>query len=348
MFQVALPWIVVDVDKDGNPSVMGLGPAVLKGMGVDLAGMQVPVSTIEQMAKANVQHIEIASVGDRLVFLVNGKPMPHLGWNANSLQQGLNLMDVLGVQNAGLYKKLLPLVTRLGLNIILRFPTSCPPGAAVIPLSEPGTAKKTTITPTTEAPSLITKFEIKFDENGVPSIMGLSGNDLAALGMGAMGGLSPDMLVKLQAGNIQSMELRVKPDGLHMYVNGESLPLVIWDSALLKNVVEVYGQLSPDASLLPVIQAFLPFLDRQTWESCCTSHRPPARMSSRRKCTNNRRCCRHSTYHTLNGGSNAEDCIRPADHHRFASCRLWSRRHATERADPIRRAVRRGAAATYH
>jgi len=272
VFQVALPRIVVDVDKDGNPSVLGLGPAVLKGMGVDLAGMQVPVSTVEQMAKADVQHIEIASVGDRLVFLVNGKPMPHLGWNANSLQQGLNLMDVLGVQNAELYKKLLPLVTRLGLNIVLRFPTE--PGAAEIPLSEPGTAKKTAIAPTTEAASLITKFEIKFDENGVPSIMGLSGNDLAALGVGAMGGLSPDMLAKLQAGNIQNMELRMKPDGLHMYVNGEPLPLVIWDSALLKNVVDVYSQLSPDAALLPVIQMFLPYLDRA--DVGILLHFPPA------------------------------------------------------------------------
>jgi hypothetical protein len=229
-------------------------------MGVDLAGMQVPVSTVEQMAKANVQHIEIASVGDRLVFLVNGQPMPHLGWNAKSLEQGLNLLDVLGVQNAGLYQKLLPLVTRLGLNIVLRFPTE--PGAAEIPLSEPGTAKKTTITPTTEAASLITKFEIKFDENGVPSIMGVSANDLAALGVGAIGGLSPDMIAKVQAGNIQSMELRMKPDGLHMYVNGELLPLVIWDSALLKNVVDVYSKLSPEAALLPIIQMFLPYLDR--------------------------------------------------------------------------------------
>jgi len=272
VFQIALPRIVIDVDGEGNPSVLGISPAVLKGLGVDLAGMQVPVSTAEQMAKANVQHIEIASVGDRLVFLVNGKPMPHLGWNSNSLQQGLNLLDVLGVQNAGLYKKLLPLVTRLGLNIVLRFPTQ--PGAVEIPLSEPGAAKKTTITPTTEAPSLITKFEVKFDENGVPWIMGLSGNDLAALGAGAIGGLSPDMVAKLQTGNIQNLELRMKPDGLHVYVNGEPLPLVIWDSALLKNVVDLYGQLSPDAPLLPVIQAFLPYLDRA--DVGILLHFPPA------------------------------------------------------------------------
>jgi hypothetical protein len=260
VFQIALPRIVIDVDSEGNPSVMGLSPAVLKAAGVDLSGIQVPVSTVEQMTKANVQHIEIASVGDRLLFLANGKPMPHLGWNANSLEQGLNLAEALGVQNAGLYKRLLPLVTRLGLNIALRFPTQ--PEAAEIPLSEPGAIKKSTITPTTEPPSLITKFEVKFDGDGVPYIMGVSGNDLAALGVGAIGGLSPDMIAKLQAGNIQSMELRVKPDGVHVYVNGEPLPLVIWDSALLKNVVDLYGQLSPDAPLLPVIQLIMPYLDR--------------------------------------------------------------------------------------
>jgi hypothetical protein len=260
VFQIALPRIVIDVDSEGNPSVLGLSPAVLKALGVDLAGMQVPVSTVEQMAKGNVQHIEIASVGDRLVFLANGKPLPHLGWNSNSLEQGLNLMDALGVQNAALYKRILPLVTRLGLNIVLRFPT--PAGEAEIPLSEPGTAKKTTIAPTTEAPSLIAKFEIKFDEEGVPAIMGLSARDLAVLGMDSIGGLSPDMIAKLQAGNIQNMELGMRPDGLHLYVNGEPLPLAIWDSALLANVVDLYGKLSPDAALLPVVQAFLPYLDR--------------------------------------------------------------------------------------
>ena len=179
---------------------------------------------------------------------------------------------MLGVQNAELYKKLLPLVTRLGLNIVLRFPT--PSGTAEIPLSEPGAAKKTTITPTTEAASLIAKFEVKFDENGVPGIMGISGNDLAALGAGAVGGLSPDMIAKLQAGNIQSMELRMKPDGLHIYVNNEPLPLFIWDSALLANVVDLYSQLSPDAALLPVIQMFLPYLDRA--DVGILLHFPPA------------------------------------------------------------------------
>ena len=96
IFQIALPRIVIDVDSEGNPSVLGLSPAVLKGLGVDLAGMQVPPATVEQMTKANVQHIEIASVGDRLVLLANGKPMPHLGWNQPTLQQGLNCRNTGG------------------------------------------------------------------------------------------------------------------------------------------------------------------------------------------------------------------------------------------------------------
>jgi hypothetical protein len=272
IFQIALPRIVIDVDSEGNPGVMGLSPAVLKALGVDVSGMQVPAATVKQMTDANLQHIEIASVGDRLVIMANGKPLPHLGWDQASLQRALDLADVLKVQNAALYKKLLPLVTRLGLNLVLRFPPQ--PGAAEIPLAEPGAARKIALTPTAEPASLIAKFEVKFDEKGVPGIMGLSGTDLAALGLGAIGGLSPDMIANLQSGNLQNMELRMKPDGLHIYVNGEPLPVVIWDSKLLADAVEVYGQLSPNSPMLPVIQLFLPYLDRA--DVGILLHFPPA------------------------------------------------------------------------
>ena len=141
-------------------------------------------------------------------------------------------------------------MTRLGLDMVLRFPLQ--EGAAEIPLAETGAAKKTALTPTTEAASLITKFEVKFDEDGVPGIMGISGNDLAALGVGALGGLSPDMIANLQSGNIQNMELRMKPDGLHIYINGDPLPVIIWDSTLLANAFEAYSQISPDSAILPV------------------------------------------------------------------------------------------------
>jgi hypothetical protein len=260
VFQIALPRLVVDLDAEGNPSILGISPALLKAFGVDPAGFAVPKQMVDQMTKAGIQNLEIASVGDRLVLSANGKPLPHLGWSDDTMKRALGLADTFGAQNAALYNRIVPLITRLGLDVVLRFPTQ--PGAAEIPLTEAGSAKNVAVSPTTDPASAVVKFEVKFDENGVPGIMGLSGNDLAAMGLGAMPGLSPEMVSKLQAGNIQNMELSIKPDGVHIYVNGEPLPTLMWDSALLGNVMDLYSQLSPDSPLLPLIKVILPYLDR--------------------------------------------------------------------------------------
>ena len=47
-------------------------------------------------------------------------------------------------------------------------------------------------------------------------MMGLTADDLAALGMGSLGGLSPDMLANLQNSDIQHAEIRTKPDGAYV------------------------------------------------------------------------------------------------------------------------------------
>jgi len=260
VFQIALPRLVVDVDAEGNPSILGVSPVLLKALGVDTSGFQVPKQTVDMLTKAGIQHIEIASVGDRLVFFVNGKPMPHLGWSEDSMNRALDLAAKLGVQSAGTLSKVLPMITRLGLDVVLRFPLQ--EGAAEIPMTQVGAAKDLKVSPTTDPASAIIKTEIKFDENGQPGIMGISAKDLQAMGIAGLPGLSPDTLQKLEAGNIQSLELRTKPDGAYLYANGEPLPKLIWDSQLLANLVEVYAKISPDAPLLPLIQSIVPFMDR--------------------------------------------------------------------------------------
>lgn len=260
IFQIALPRLVIDLDRDGVPSILGISPTILKAFNVDVSGMAVPADTVNTMMEANIQHIELAAVGDRLVIMVNGKPMPQLGWSEASLQRALKLAGVFDVQNTETISKLMPWVTRLGLNIVMRFPRD---GAAEIPLSTPGAAKALTISPLTDPPSLITKFEIRFDADGTAGILGVTTRDLGnLLGGASIGGLDPQTLLKLQGGNIQHMELRNRPDGLHLYSNGEPLPTLIWDTQLLSNLVEVYGQLDPQGALKPLIDVLVPTMDR--------------------------------------------------------------------------------------
>ncbi|MGQ9492006.1 MAG: hypothetical protein ACUVR4_12530 [Anaerolineae bacterium] len=259
VFQIALPRLVVDIERDGMPSILGVNPLFLKTFGVDVSGFKFPPATVETMIQAGIQHVELASIGDRLVILVNGKPMPQLDWNEEAMQRALALARVFDVQNTETISKLLPWVTRLGLNIVVRFPRD---GAAEIPLSAPGTVKTLTVSPHTDPPSMIVKFEVKFDQNGEPGILGVTASDLAKLGVTGLGRLAPETILKLQEGNVQHLEIRNKPDGLYLYFNGEPLPRIIWDGQWLANVVEVYGGLDPQGALKPLIEALLPTLDR--------------------------------------------------------------------------------------
>ncbi len=260
LFQIALPRLVVDVDAQGNPSILGISPALLSAVGVDVGGFKLPTATVDQFTGAGVQHLEIASVGDRLMFFANGKPLPHLGWTPDSLSRMLTLLNTMKVQNAEAVQRILPIVTRLGLDVVLRFPRA--EGTAEIPFVDTATVRSFQPTVTTDPASAVVKFEVKFDDQGRAGLMTLTPADLAALGMGSVGKLSPETLANLQSGDIQNMEIRTKPDGAYVYVNNEPLPRVIWDTQLLANAVELYSKLSPDAQMLPLIQQLAPYLDR--------------------------------------------------------------------------------------
>lgn len=260
IFQIALPRLVVDVDAEGNPNILGISPALLSTFGVDTAGFRLPPELVAQMTAADIQHLEIASVGDRLMFFANGKPLPHLGWTPDSMTRMLNFLNTMQVENAATIQTILPIITRLGLDVVLRFPR--PAGTAEIPFVDTSTVRSFQPTVTTEAPSAVIKFETRFDEQGRGGIMTLTPDDLAALGLGEALRVAPETLANLRGGDVQHVQIRTKPDGAYIYINNEPLPRLIWDTQLLANAVELYTRLSPDAQLLPLIQQLAPYLDR--------------------------------------------------------------------------------------
>jgi hypothetical protein len=212
------------------------------------------------MTDGNIQHIELSFVGDGAGVLVNGQPVPQLHWNDTSLQKLIDLAATLGLEQADLYRKIVPIANRLGLDVAIRFPRQ--PGVDEIPLSAAGRAAKAVPAPRSEPASTVIKLEPRYDENGNLSIMGLSQADLEAYGIAMPGTLSPETIQKFMEGNVQTLEFRTKPDGMSLYVNGEPLPSLVWDNNMLTYVAELYGQLKPDDPLLEAINAVLPNLDR--------------------------------------------------------------------------------------
>jgi hypothetical protein len=262
VFQLALPRLEIAFDAQGNPTVLGMKLSDVGAMlGQDLSTLKMDPALINWMTNANIQHIEMRQTGDSLALLINGKPMPHLAWDAKALNQAMDVAALFLPGSENLFttiKKFLPLVSRLGVDATLRFPLQ--KGATAIPLADPSVAL-TPVNPSKDPASIILKFEVKYDDQGVPSVLGLSGYDLAALGLPLPVAIDKGVLKNIQSQNIQNVAFRTQPDGMYIYLNGNRLPGLAWDKQLLKNAAEAYAQMNPTSPVIPTINMLLPMLD---------------------------------------------------------------------------------------
>lgn len=259
VFMLALPRIVVDVDSNGSPHAFGMNVADLGRLaGQNVDNLRLPPQVVDTLTANNIQHVEIRQVGEALVLLVNGKTMPHLGWSDESLRQAADVAAIFGVQNTDVYRKVLPLLRRFGLNVVMRFPTKT--GQAEIPLADPEAVVK--VTAPVDGPSVIAHFEVKYDQAGVPGIMGISAADLQRVGVNLPLRLAPEVVTRMQQSNVQNLELRSRGDGFYVFVNGIPLPNVVWDEALAKNISDLAVAVNPASPSNDVIKVVVPWLPK--------------------------------------------------------------------------------------
>jgi hypothetical protein len=262
VFTIALPRIEVGFDEAGSPTLAGVDMQTVASLtGFDARSLpRMNKFYLDWMKNAGIQHIELRQGGDGVYVFVNGKPMPYLAWSDASLQRATDLASLFGVANTDAIRKFLPIVRRLGLDMVLRFPHQ----GADIPLADANAIKNLAVKPSGEAPSAVAQFELKYDQNGTPAVLGITPYDLAAMGLnlGATN-LSPAAIAMLQNSNIQSLELRGKDDGVFVYVNGQPLPNIAWDNSLLTNASQVYGQMNDQNQMLvKAIQQLLPLVNK--------------------------------------------------------------------------------------
>ena len=253
-FMLALPRIVVMIDKTGSPSILGLTPAMF---GMDV---KVPQDLVNTMMAGDVQHIEVRTLSDGLAFYVNGKPLPYIGWDDDSLQQAVALAQAFTGQDMTTIAKLLPMVRRLGLDVVIRFPSK--EGAADIPLITLEDGARVAPQPSEGPATAIVKLDVMIDDHGVPGILDLTSNDYATLGVSVPPVLDADTLGRLKAANIQNLLVRTRPGGLFIYVNGKVLPHLVWDSRFMTDAAEVYGAVMPGNPYQTLIDALAPGVDR--------------------------------------------------------------------------------------
>ena len=260
-FKIAFPRIEISIDKDGNPTIAGVSPLILRLVGVDLSNAKMDPATVQQLTDSNIQHIEFLFQKNGLFWWVNGEPMTPLTWDDASFNNAIDLAINLGYidpAQAGLVKTIVPQARNLEADVLIRFPLQ--PGATPIeprplggPLPEAGKSA---------GQSIVAGLKLKFDADGAPSLAGVSTKDIAkATGQDlSTMVIPPDTMAQLAKAGIQHITIRTTPEGLRIWTNDKPLPTVRWSEETLKSTAEVASGLKMiDPNIAAVLKQFVPF-----------------------------------------------------------------------------------------
>lgn len=298
-----LPAIPIEIGKDGRVARIASFPASSVNdffedlTGTPLVGRIVFFSHdyLEWFDSVDLQHLTIATRPEGLFVMANGRPLPHIAWNATTLD---NLVEVIGrfqsdgseafsLMSPDTYEALgllLPIASRVELRFDLRFPDLAgvgPDDRREIPLPPPGAidamvdARSSGETPL-ETVDVALSFE-PYSENGVelgwvPAVFGFSTVDLQRLVKGLE--LDPegkleiprlvlreDLRERIAREKIQTVAAEMRDDGLYARVDGALLPHLAWSEESLVNLSDLLMRLYPgDEDGLPDDAAWVPLV----------------------------------------------------------------------------------------
>lgn len=275
---IDLPALVLDVQESGAISVGGQALTELGGgLGAGLAGVAIPPEIVQSVIAYKIQHIQIDNTQGGLLILINGQSIPSLAWDGEKLVATAEVLETLG-GGVALLERVLPLLTNVGIGVIIRFPISG--GEAALPLVAP---------PSESAAAAVAAQREFLDAVGTPPTFALTINyaadgswalaDLAQAEWSAllpipweMLNLTPGTVQSVSAAGITELGLATNTDGIFISINGKTLPYITWADGRVTHLLtlaeetgllsQVLGD-SPDMtaildtveSLLPAVQA---------------------------------------------------------------------------------------------
>jgi hypothetical protein len=256
----------------GNVPVAQLG-----GMaGMDLSSLAIPAEWIGFFTTGNIQHIQVNNRVDGLLLMVNGEAIPSLTWDGDSLVATADTLAAFGLA-IPMVEKILPIVQRVGIGIVVRFPVA--EGAEAIPLyvegsgsaAEAAQAAQDEFLASVGTPPKI-NLPIFYAGDGSWTVANLSDSEwtsLTGVPFYALR-LNPSLIESLAAAGIESLSISTDAAGIHLSVNGNALPTLTWGEGRLVHLLDVADQiglwnmLAPGMnlgdvlttvhSLLPVVQ----------------------------------------------------------------------------------------------
>ncbi len=262
-FTLKLPPLYVQYDNNGVLGVAGITTNDLyRWFRVDLRMLNLQPWVVQRLVQANIQHLELTESGDGLAIYVNGEPLPYIAWDQESLRNLGQFLPAFGVPYGEIVGKLLPLLQFTQITLVVQFPIA--PNATPVPFRPRNAPPVVRPRPMeVEEPSAVVRLDIAYDEEGMPSILGLDARTLMALGVDVRPlALNANVVRSFMRANIQHIHLVNRPDGIHIFVNNKPLPYLAWDEGHINNALETYARLSGlgDSPILRLLSQALPMM----------------------------------------------------------------------------------------
>ena len=268
---VDLPALVLDIGADGSTSIMNATVADL----VDMLGvpLDLPIGpeVIFFISMANIQHIQVSNTPEGLLLLVNGRSIPSISYDGDSLTTlpgAINTIAEIGP----MADLLVELVDQIGVGVIARFPVS--PGAMEIPLYIEGDSSAAMAAKAAQEEFLASvgtppriNLPIFYNADGSFSIGDLSVDELSAMTGDSLGGLAMGLgsLGMVRDMGVSVLGISTDMNGITISIDGNALPTLDWSDGKASNLIEVVSQIPMLemmglGSVLPMINQVLPLV----------------------------------------------------------------------------------------
>lgn len=274
---VDLPAIYIDVNTEGQTSIGGTPLAQLSSqLGVDLsAAAQLDKVWVNHLTTTNVQHLQINNTANGIMLLVNGEPIPSLGWDGEALTATADTLNMLGANIGPQIGKLLPVIRALGVGVVVRIPVV--EGTELIPLAVQSDQSAAALAKKAQEEYLqavgqppVVRVTLSYAPDGTFTVADLSGTDLAAMNIPVQSlNLPAPQIERMAQLGIKKISLSSNNEGVFIGINDKVLPHITWGNGEVNHVLKLAAQMgflgqiqgySPEVhamieSLLPSVQA---------------------------------------------------------------------------------------------
>lgn len=243
-----LPALVITYDSEGSPSIGETPLANLQALSSNalLSQLTIDSATLDLLAGAGIQHIQLSNTPSGIRILVNGEALPTLVWDAESLDALLDLLEPLEPAAVASLGSLLDTVTNLGVGLVVRLPL--PEGDEPLPLIARGqgsnaaaaeAAQVDFLARTQKAP--VVQIPVMYAADGTWTVQGLSDTQWQALTGLPFGyvRLNPDLVEGAVAAGINEVIIWTDSEGIHITLGERELPYLRWADGGIRTLLEL-------------------------------------------------------------------------------------------------------------